>query len=68
MRTMMLAAAAVAALGVGAAYATQTADSDNLAAPPAHWTQLNPTQTPTAQVQVAYIQAPFHASEDNGQG
>jgi hypothetical protein len=68
MKTMMFAAAAVAVLGVGAAYATQTADTDNLAAPPAYWTQLNATQTPQQQLQLAYVQAPFHASEDNGQG
>jgi hypothetical protein len=68
MKTTMLAAAAVAAFGVGAAYATQTADTDTLAAPPAHWTQLNTTQTPQQQLQLAYVQPPFHASEDNGQG
>ena len=27
-----------------------------------------PAARPTAQIQLAYVQAPFHASEDNGQG
>jgi hypothetical protein len=27
-----------------------------------------PAADPTAKIQLAYVQAPFHASEDNGQG
>ena len=27
-----------------------------------------PAVNPTAKIQLAYVQAPFHASEDNGQG
>ena len=29
---------------------------------------LAPAANPTAKTQLAYVQAPFHAAEDNGQG
>jgi len=77
MKTLMLAAAAVIALGVGsvgsafaegeggsATGAVQWRQADSSTAPA---TEFN-AQYPTARLQLAYVQAPFHASEDNGQG
>ena len=76
MKTMILAAATVIALGVaGTAFAEgeggsatgavqwrQAADSSTALA-----TEFN-AQYPTAKLQLAYVQAPFRASDDNGQG
>jgi hypothetical protein len=75
MKTMILAAAAAIALGVaGSAFAEGEGGSPNGAV---QWRQADSStapatqfysQYPTAKLQLAYVQAPFHASEDNGQG
>ena len=75
MKTMILAAATVIALGVaGTAFAegeggsatgaVQWRQADSSTAPA---TEFN-AQYPTAKLQLAYVQAPFRASDDNGQG
>jgi len=73
MKTMIL--AAVIALGVGVAGSAFAEGEGGSATGAVQWqgqntnsqmTELN-TRT-TGRVQLAYVQAPFHASEDNGQG
>jgi len=74
---MIFAATAAIALGVGlagsafaegeggsATGAVQWQQADNSTAPATEFQ----SQYPTAKLQLAYVQAPFHASEDNGQG
>ena len=73
MKTMIL-AAAVIALGVGvagSAFAEGEGEGGS-ATGAVQWHQADsstaPAANPTAKIQLAYVQAPFHASEDNGQG
>jgi hypothetical protein len=75
MKTMILAAAAVIALGVGVAGSAFAEGEGGSATGVVQWqgqntnsqmTELNTRST--GRVQLAYVQAPFHASEDNGQG
>ncbi len=72
MRTMILAAAAVIALGVGAAGSAFAEGEGGSATGAVQWRQADSSTAlatqPTAKVQLAYVQAPFHASDDNGQG
>jgi len=72
MRTMILAAAAVIALGVGAAGSAFAEGEGGSATGSVQWRQADSSTAlatqPTAKVQLAYVQAPFHASDDNGQG
>ncbi len=77
MKTMMLAAAAVIALGVGSAGSAFAEGEGGSATGAVQWRQADNgtapatefyAQYPTAKLQLAYVQAPFHASDDNGQG
>ena len=77
MRTMILAAAAVIALGVGVAGSAFAEGEGGSASGAVQWRQADSrtapatefySQYPTAKLQLAYVQAPFRASEDNGQG
>jgi hypothetical protein len=77
MKTMILAAAAVIALGVGSAGSAFAEGEGGSATGAVQWHQADNStapatefysQYPTAKLQLAYVQAPFHASEDNGQG
>ena len=70
MKTMIL--AAVIALGVGVAGSAFAEGEGGSATGAVQWHQADsstaPAAAPTAKTQLAYVQAPFHASEDNGQG
>ena len=72
MKTMILSAAAVIALGVGVAGSAFAEGEGGSATGAVQWQQADsstaPATNPTAKIQLAYVQAPFHASEDNGQG
>jgi hypothetical protein len=77
MKTIILAAAAATALGVGVAGSAFAEGEGGSATGAVQWRQADSSaapatefysQYPTAKLQFAYIQAPFHASEDNGQG
>ena len=72
MKTMILASAAVIALGVGVAGSAFAEGEGGSATGAVQWQQADsstaPATNPTAKIQLAYVQAPFHASEDNGQG
>ena len=72
MKTMMLAAAAVIALGVGVAGSAFAEGEGGSATGAVQWRQADsstaPAADPTGKIQLAYVQAPFRASEDNGQG
>jgi hypothetical protein len=72
MKTMILAAAAVIALGVGVAGSAFAEGEGGSATGAVQWRQADsstaPATNPTGRIQLAYVQAPFHASEDNGQG
>jgi hypothetical protein len=69
---MILAAAAVIALGVGAAGSAFAEGEGGSATGAVQWRQADSSTAlatqPTVKVQLAYVQAPFHASDDNGQG
>ena len=76
MRTIILAATAVIALGVGAAGSAFAEGEGGSATGAIQWRQADSStapatefysQYPTARLQLAYVQAPFHASDDNGQ-
>jgi hypothetical protein len=76
MKTMIL-AAAVIALGVGVAGSAFAEGGGGSATGAVQWRQADSStapatefnaQYPTAKLQLAYVQAPFRASEDNGQG
>jgi hypothetical protein len=77
MKTMILAAAAVIALGAGVAGSAFAEGEGGSATGAAQWRQADSStapatefyaQYPTAKLELAYVQAPFRASEDNGQG
>ena len=72
MKTMILATAAVIALGVGVAGSAFAEGEGGSATGAVQWHQADsstaPATNPTAKIQLAYVQAPFRASEDNGQG
>ena len=72
MKTMILAAAAVFALGVGVAGSAFAEGEGGSATGAVQWRQADsstaPAAAPTAKIQLAYVQAPFRALEDNGQG
>jgi hypothetical protein len=77
MKTMILAAATVIALGVGVAGSAFAEGEGGSATGAVQWHQADGStapatefysQHPNAKVQLAYVQAPFHASDDNGQG
>ena len=72
MKTMMLAAAAVIALGVGVAGSAFAEGEGGSATGAVQWQQADsstaPAANPTGKIQLAYVQPPFRASEDNGQG
>ena len=72
MKTMILSAAAVIALGVGVAGSAFAEGEGGSATGAVQWQQADsstaPATNPTGKIQLAYVQAPFHASEDNGQG
>jgi hypothetical protein len=77
MKTMILAAAAVIALGVGVAGSAFAEGEGGSATGAVQWRQADNStapatgfqaQYPTAKLQIAYVRAPFHASEENGQG
>jgi hypothetical protein len=72
MKTMILSAAAVIALGVGVAGSAFAEGEGGSATGAVQWQQADsstaPATNPTAKIQLAHVQAPFHASEDNGQG
>ena len=71
MKTMIL-AAAVIALGVGVVGTAFAEGEGGSAAGAVQWYQADsstaPATNPTAKIQLAYVQAPLRASEDNGQG
>jgi hypothetical protein len=69
MKTMIL--AAVIALGVGvagSAFAEGEGGSATGAVKRQQADSTAPAAQPTSRIQLAYVQAPFRASEDNGQG
>jgi hypothetical protein len=66
MKTMIL--AAVIALGVGVAGSAFAEGEGGSATGAVQWHQADSRTNPTAKIQLAYVQAPFRASEDNGQG
>ena len=79
MKTMILAAAAVIALGVGSVGSAFAEGEGGSATGAIQWQSQNGNvaetlflaQQPTARAatqQYAYVQAPFHSSGDNGQG
>ena len=62
----------VIALGVGVAGSALAEGEGGSATGAVQWRQADsstaPATNPTGKIQLAYVQAPFHASEDNGQG
>jgi hypothetical protein len=72
MKTMIIAVAAVIALGVGVAGSAFAEGEGGSATGAVQWQQADsstaPAAQPTSRIQLAYVQAPFRASEDNGQG
>ena len=71
MKTMII-PAAVIALGVGVAGSAFAEGEGGSATGAVQWQQADsstaPAAQPTSRIQLAYVQAPFRASEDNGQG